>query len=69
MSGAHRSSPSASPSFWDEHPEWAGRRLKADRPPPTCRVHGTPKVRQTAKSKYRCPECEYETWKRGGDTK
>lgn len=31
--------------------------------PPLCRRHGTPKVRQTPKSRYACPTCEHEAWK------
>jgi hypothetical protein len=52
-------------SFWKEHPEFASRRPGATRPAPKCPVHGTPKVRQTAKTPYRCTECEREAWERG----
>jgi len=45
-------------SFWKE------QRPKTRRPAPTCKTHGTPKVRQTAKTPYRCPACEREAWER-----
>jgi predicted Zn-ribbon and HTH transcriptional regulator len=32
------------------------------RPAPTCKRHGVTKVRQTAKTPYRCSECEREAW-------
>jgi hypothetical protein len=52
-------------SFWKENPEWADRGPKSRRPPPVCRRHGVPKVRQTGKTPYRCPACEREAWERG----
>jgi hypothetical protein len=33
--------------------------------PPTCPKHGTPKVRATPKTPYRCPACEREAWQKG----
>jgi hypothetical protein len=33
-----------------------------------CKTHGVPKVRQTAKTPYRCPECERDAWQRGEQT-
>jgi hypothetical protein len=33
--------------------------------PPTCPRHGTPRIRQTPKSLYRCLACEREEYERG----
>lgn len=49
-------------SFWSEA---APKRPKTRRPPPTCMAHGIEKVRQTAKTPYRCPACERDAWQRG----
>jgi hypothetical protein len=32
---------------------------------PVCRKHRLAKIRQTAKSAFRCPACEREAWERG----
>lgn len=52
-------------TFWTEHPEWAAPKPKSPRAAPKCKTHGLTKARATAKSRYRCPECEREAWERG----
>lgn len=48
---------------------WKGTRRgpKTRRPAPVCKAHGVTKVRQTAKTPYRCPQCEREAWERQGN--
>jgi predicted Zn-ribbon and HTH transcriptional regulator len=48
--------------FWKESGLGTRRGPKTRRPAPTCKTHGIPKVQQTAKTPYRCPECEREEW-------